>query len=143
MPASIKLGKNYRLQVSDMAGTPVFTQVGGEGTLSFKGSSDKIDISSKDDGYIKSMAMGQAEMGISVAGVCNTPDTGLTNLDTAFKAGTPVNIKIMNTLGTPTAVFAASVFVGNKSVDLGNNQAVKWSFDLSLNGAPTTDTLFA
>lgn len=143
MPATIKLGKNYRLKVSNMAGTPVFSQVGGEGTLSFKGSSDQIDISSKDDGYVKSKAMGQADMSISAGGVCNTPDAGLTNLDTAFKAGTPVDIQIVNTLGTPTNVFVGSVFVGNKSVELGNNQAARWSFDLSLNGAPTTDDLFA
>lgn len=140
---TFKLGKNYRLKVSDMAATPVLSVVGGEGQLSFKGSSDKIDISSKDDGYVKSMAMGQASFDISLSGVCNTPDTGLTNLDTAFKAGTPVNINITNTLGTPTVVFAGSVYVGNKSVDLTNNQALKYSFDLALNGVPTIDTLFS
>lgn len=140
MPSTIKFGKDTRLKVSDMAPTtPAFSQVGGEGTLSHDSSSDKIDTSSKDDGQVKSVAMGQSQQSISISGVCNTPDVGLTNLDTAFKAGTAVNIKL--TRGS-TDVYVASCFVGDRKVSYDNNQAVKWSFTLSLNGAPTTDSLF-
>ncbi len=75
--ATIKLGKNYRLKVGDGATTEAFAQVGGEGTLSFKGSSDKIDTSSKDDGNYKSSAYGQTEVMISLSGVLKLPDAGL------------------------------------------------------------------
>ena len=138
--ATVKLGKDFRLKVSDGGGTPAFVTIGGEGTLSFNGSSDKIDISSKDDGQTKSVAFGQSEYSIDLAGVLSLPDIGIGFLDTAAKAGVPIDIKIM--VGA-TAKYAASVYVGNRKIDFSNNQAVKYSFTLSSNGAPSTDSLFA
>lgn len=145
MPATFKLGKNFRLEVGAGDGPPeTFNVVGGEGTLKIGGNSDNIDLSSKDDGQYKSMAMGQSAQSISLDGVCHTPDTGLSALDAAFKSGAPINIKVVdNTVpATPRNAFVASVYVGNKNADMTNNQAVKYSFTLSLNGAPTTDDVF-
>ena len=140
---AFKFGKNYRLKISDMATTPTFSQVGGEGTLSYKATTDKIDISSKDDGQTKSVASGQSDRMITVNGVSNLPDTGLSNVATAFEAGTAVNVQIIdNTTGTPTNKFAGSCYVFNLSQDFTNNQAAKYSFDLQLAGAPTTNLLF-
>src|SRR5579871_4551770 len=138
----VKLGKNYRLKVGDGSSSEVFSPVGGEGTLSFKGSSDTIDKSSKDDGNYKSSAFGQMSGTISLGGVLKLPDTGLAALDAAAKAGTPIDIQVVDTL-TTTTKFAASVWVGNRNIDLNNNEAVKYSFDLALNGAPSIDTFFA
>lgn len=144
MPATFKLGKNFRLEVGDgVTPTEGFSVVGGEGTLKIGGNSDNIDLSSKDDGQYKSMAMGQSAQTISIDGVCNTPDIGLSALDAAFQSGDPINIKVIDSTGAGSrTAFAASVFVGNKNTDASNNQAVKYSFTLSLNGAPTTDALF-
>ena len=137
---AFKFGINRRVKVSDMAGTPIFTQVGGEGSLSYKANSESIDISSKDDGYVKSVAMGQSTLMIDIDGVCNLPDTGLANLVTAFTAGTPVNITIVE---GATSKFAGSVYVGNLSQVAANNQALKWSATLTLAGIPSVNTLFA
>ena len=141
MTTTIKLGKDYRLKVGDGSSTEVFNIVGGEGTLSFKGASDKIDTSSKDDGQYKSMAFGQTEISLDLSGILKLPDTGLAALDTAFKSGVPIDIQIV--YQSTTTKFSGSVYVGNRSVDLTNNQAAKYSFTLALNGAPTLDSLFS
>jgi predicted secreted protein len=146
-PVSIvKLGKTYRLKVGDgTTDTEAFNKIAGEQTLSKKGSSETIDTASKDDGNVKSQQYGQRTVTISAAGEVKLPDAGLARLAAVAEMTPPnCNIEIVDTsTGADVVVFAANVSVGNDSIQLDNGKAATYSFDLTLTGPATTNTLFS
>lgn len=142
MTATHRLGKDFRLMIGSGTGTPeTFTTLSGENTLSVKGSSDKIDTSSKDDGMYKTMTYGQKELTISVQGTLKLPDPGFARLYAVQKSALPeLNAQIQH-VPSNTTIFAAPVAVGNWSNDFPDKGNASYSFDLTLAGVPTTDDL--
>ena len=141
---ALKLGKNYRLQVGDGAGTEVFTSILGEQSLIMKTNPDQIPADSKDDGDYKARYYGQQEVTISVSGVTKIPDVALSRLDTQRKVlGSTVNIQIVDTAASNAVKWLGSVSVGSFTANFENKSAVSYQFELAANAAPTTDTLYA
>lgn len=134
-------GKDWRIFVGDGGGPETFSPIGGEGSFDWKRSSDKIDLSSKDDGQYKSGSFGQQEITISVNGNAKLPDTGLEGAFDIAKASPPeLNIKIMK---GATVKFACLMGIGNFSTTHHKDGPVTYSFDLSNVGAPSVDDLGA
>jgi predicted secreted protein len=128
MPATHKYGKDYRIKISDGNATPAYLVVSGEGNFSLKRNSDKIDLSSKDDGFYKAVGAGQQEVGISVAGKLKTPDAGFGRLQIVYGANAVV-------------VFQGNVAISNLSYSASNNGAVDWTCELYCSDAPTIDNI--
>ena len=144
MSTVLQIGKNYRLQVGTGSGQSTFVNIGGEGTLTYSTTPDKIDAASKDDGDYKVEVYGQMSGAISVQGIVKLPDIGIAALETARKtAGTTIPVEIVNTTtGTPVPVFTCVMAVGNFKFDGQSKSAASYSFDLSYAAAPTIDSLF-
>jgi TP901-1 family phage major tail protein len=141
MTFTVQLGSDYRLKAGDGAsGTEGFATVGGEGTLAINGTSKSIDASSKDDTNTDATAQGKSATSIDIAGVVKTPDPGLAAIDGAYKSRLPIDIEVVK---ASTVKYAASVFVGNRKLSLDNNDAVKYSYTLTLAGDPTVDSFIA
>ena len=139
-----KQGKNYRLQVGDGGTTEVFANINGEQSLSIKTSPDQLAAESKDDGDYKVKFYGQQEVSILVSGVTKLPDTVLGYLDAKRKTlGSYINIQIVDVAASNAVKFAAPVTVGAFTWTADDKGVVPYSFELSLAGAPTVDTLFA
>lgn len=138
----MEYGKDWRLQIGDGADPDeAFTNVGGEGSLDWKRSSDNIDLSSKDDGIYKSQSFGQQTITLSLSGKVKLPDTGLQAAFAASKTSPPeVNVQIVK---GAVVKFAGRVGVGNFSCSFPDDGPATYSFDMTNVGAPTTDDLGA
>lgn len=134
-------GKDWRIKIGDGADPEVFSLLGGEGSWDFKRASDKIDLSSKDDGVYKASGWGQQEITISVSGKLKLPDTGLEAAFDTSKASPPeVNIELVK--GAITK-YAGKIGIGNFSCTGDKDGPVTYSFDMTAVAAPTTDDLGA
>jgi predicted secreted protein len=141
MPATHKYGKDYRIKISDGNATPAYLVVSGEGNFSLKRNSDKIDLSSKDDGFYKAVGAGQQEVGISVAGKLKTPDAGFGRL-TSVSTTVPPETNIQIVYGAnAVVVFQGNVAISNLSYSASNNGAVDWTCELYCSDAPTIDNI--
>ncbi|NOW44103.1 putative secreted protein [Novosphingobium sp. SG751A] len=139
MTAIHQLGKDYRVKISDGAGTPAFLTIAGEQKVSRKSSSDAIDTSSKDDGAYKTGTYGQKTISLSVNGITKIPDPGYTRLYAVQKLALPeVEVQLVNTI-TDEVVFQAVMGVGNFADDYDQKTGATWSPDLTLAAAPTID----
>lgn len=142
-----RFGKDCLLWIeSTTPGT--YNLIKGQVSLSYEGNGDTIDISTKDDGAYKSMAMAQRSVQISGDLLPDLPDaTGYTRFETLAQAApaAPFNVQIRKggAAGNATTdvIFAGSVYAINLSKSYGKDDAVKVSFSLGLNGAPVTDAL--
>lgn len=139
------LGNNYRLWIeSTTPGT--FNEVKGQTTLRLNRTSDQIDTSTKDDFPYGTSAPGLKGLTIDFELYPNLPDaTGYTRLETLSQGSSPVNFQIRKGGSTGVmpgdVVFAASLNIGGITVDMGKNDVVKASGQLSLAAPPTTDVL--
>jgi hypothetical protein len=138
----VEYGKDWRLKIGD--GDPVaetFSFIGGEGSLDWKRTSDKIDLSSKEDGVYKSSGWGQQDISFSVSGKLRLPDTGLERAFDISKTSPPeVNIQVVK---GAVVKFACRVGIGNFSNTFATDGPATYSFDMSNIGAPTVDDLGA
>lgn len=133
------LGKDVTLHVGDGAGTEVFTQLGGEGSLSITRSSTEVDLSSKGAPGLSTYV--NPKVTLAVSGRLKLPDTALERIDTVAKStDNEVNIKIKR---GSTDIFAAAVGIGNFSCDFPFEGAATYSFNMGCLATPTTDDLGA
>lgn len=139
-----KLGNDYRLWIEgSTAGT--YAEIKGGTTLKINRQSGQIDTSTKDDFPYGTQAPGLKTLTIDSEIYPNLPDaTGYGKLETAAQGSTPVNVQIRkggSAGASGDVVYAASMYVGNFDTDMGKNDVVKCTFQLSLAAAPTTDAL--
>jgi len=137
----IEYGNDWRIMVGDGATPEVFTALGGEVSFDWKRTSDKLDLSTKDDGIYKSGSYGQQEITISVNGKVKLPDTAFENIADVAKTAPPqLNIQIAK---GAIIKFEGEVGIGNFSASFPANQPATYSFDMVNVGAPVTDDLGA
>ena len=134
-------GRDWRIKISDGGSPAVFDAIGGEGSWSKKASSDKIDLSSKDDAQIKAMGWGQQEITFSVAGKLKLPDPGFEQLYAVSNVSPPeVEMQLVK---NGVIKWQGKVGVSGVSMDGSNNQAVTYSVDMTAVEAPSIDDLTA
>lgn len=138
------LGSEYRLFVGDGATpTEAFTLVAGQRDLTIDASTNLIDVSSKETGIYTLQRPGRSAYQISVTGVMVLPDTaGLEAVYAAYKSRSAVNFEIRDgAFGDSDVAFAASMNVSNFNRGNPDEAEATYSFDLTLDAAPTTDLL--
>lgn len=138
------LGNDYRLWIEgSTAGT--YAEIKGNTSLKISRQAGSIDTSTKDDFPYGTQAPGLKTLTIDAEIYPNLPDTtGYTVLETASHGTAPKNFQIRSggsSGADEDAVFEASLYIGNFDTDMGKNDVVKCTFQLSLAAAPTTDTL--
>ena len=139
-----KLGNDYRLWIeSATAGT--FNEIKGGTSLKISRQAQTIDTSTKDDFPYGTQAPGLKSLTIDAEVYPNLPDaTGFARLETGAAGSAAVKFQIRKGGSAGAAgdvVFAASMYIGNFNTDFGKNDVVKSDFQLTLESAPTTDTL--
>lgn len=141
-----KLGNDYRLWIeSAVAGT--YNEIKGQTTLKISRAAAAIDTSSKDDGAYGTSAPGQKSLTIDVEILPNLPDAnGFTRFESRAlaspQAATKFQIRKNGSAGvTADAVFEATMWIGNFDTDMGRNDVVKCTTQLTLESAPVTDLL--
>tara|TARA_R110000782_G_scaffold58378_1_gene122047 strand:+ start:79 stop:510 length:432 start_codon:yes stop_codon:yes gene_type:complete len=139
-----KLGNDYRLWIE--GSTPgTYAEVKGGTSLKINRQSQTIDTSTKDDFPYGTQAPGLKTLTIDSEIYPNLPDAnGYGKLETGAQGSAPVKVQIRKNGSTGAAgdvVFAASMYIGNFDTDMGKNDVVKCTFQLSLESAPTTDAL--
>lgn len=139
--AGTEYGRDWRIFFGDGGTTELFTALGGETGLDWKRASDKIDLSSKDDGIYKSSGFGQQELTISVTGNLKLPDTAFQAVQTASKASPPmIDVEIKK---GAIVKYKGKCGVGNFSANFPQTGPATYSFDLTNIGTPDTDDLGA
>lgn len=139
-----KLGNDYRLWIE--SATPgTYNEIKGQTTLKISRQSSTIDTSTKDDFPYGTQAPGLKTLTIDVECYPNLPDAnGYTRFETLSQGSAAVKFQIRkggSTGATGDKVFEASMYIGNFDTDFGKNDVVKCTAQLSLESAPTTDTL--
>ncbi|MDZ7895317.1 MAG: phage tail tube protein [Sphingobium sp.] len=139
-----KLGNDYRLWIeSAVAGT--YNEIKGQTSLKINRQAGSIDTSTKDDYPYGTQAPGLKTLTIDAEVYPNLPDAnGYTRLETLSKGSAPVKFQIRKGGSAGAAgdvVYEASQWIGNFDTDFGKNDVVKSTFQLTLDGAPTTDAL--
>lgn len=140
-----KLGNDYRLWIETI--TPgTYTEIKGQQQLSMSRQSQAIDTTTKDNFPYGTQASGTKTLTIDVDLVPDLPDAlGYTRLETISKGSLPVKFQIRkggSAGATPAdVVFEANMYVGGVDVSYGQNDVIKAKTSLSLESAPTTDTL--
>jgi hypothetical protein len=139
-----KLGNDYRLWIE--SATPgTYNEIKGQTTLRVNRTSDKIDTSTKDDFPYGTSAPGSKALTIDFELYPNLPDAnGYTRMETLSQGSDPVNFQIRkggSSGADADAVFEASMYIGGITTDMGRNDVVKASGQLSLAAAPVTDVL--
>lgn len=139
--AGSEYGKDW-VVAAGVAGSPeTFTEIGGQTSLDWKTSTDKIDLSTKEDGNLKVQGFGQSTIDFTVQGKVKIPDTALSLIYTASQASPPV-IDIQVKKGA-VIKYEGSVGIGNFSTSAPNADAVTYSFDMSAAAVPTVNDLMA
>ncbi|HEX2594804.1 MAG TPA: phage tail tube protein [Rhizomicrobium sp.] len=140
-PSVSQYGKDTRLYIGDGASTEAFNPIGGETSLSWKRSSDDIDLSSKDDGQYKSGSYGQQSITFTVQGNVKLPDVGLQAASDTAKSVTPErNIQLKR---GAVVIYSGRVGIGNFSAEFPKDGSATYSFDMKNVGAPAVDDLGA
>jgi hypothetical protein len=141
-----KLGNDYRLWIE--SATPgTFNEIKGNTTLTISRESQLIDTATKSDFPYGSQAPGLKTLTINAEIFPDLPDAnGYGRLEAAALAATTTSTKFQirkgGSAGSGTdVIFAASLYVGNFNTEMSKNDVVKCSFQLTLDGAPTTDAL--
>ena len=138
------LGNAYRLWMESTT-TGTYVQVKGQTTLKVSRQSASIDTSTKDDFPYGTQAQGLKTLTLDCEVYPDLPDTnGYTRLETLAAGTSPVNFQVRKGGSTATSgdsVFTASMYIGNLDTDMGKNDVIKATFQLSLAAAPTTDVL--
>lgn len=139
-----KLGNNYRLWIYD--GVSAYHEIAGNTSLKLTRNASSIDTSTKDDYPYGTQAPGLKTLTIDAEFYPNLPDTnGFAKLETAAAGTTALSFQIRKggSSGADPAdvVFQATMYVGNFDTDFGKNDVVKATCQLTLDSAPTVDTL--
>ncbi|MEP2103093.1 MAG: hypothetical protein ABJP02_04885 [Parasphingorhabdus sp.] len=140
-----RLSNDYRLWIeSSTPGT--YNEIKGQQDMSRNRASASIETSTKDNFPYGTSAQGLKTLTIDCAIIPDLPDVdGYTRLETLSKGSDPVNFQIRKggSSGADPAdvVFQASMYIGNFDDTFGQNDVVKANFQLSLEAAPTVDTL--
>lgn len=140
-----KLGNDYRLWIETT--TPgTYTEIKGQQQLSMSRQSQAIDTTTKDNFPYGTQASGTKTLTIDVDLVPDLPDAlGYTRLETISKGSLPVKFQIRKAgsagVSPGDVVFEANMYVGGVDVTYGQNDVIKAKTSLSLESAPTTDTL--
>lgn len=139
-----KLGNDYRLWIEGAtAGT--YAEIKGQTSLKVSRNSAAIDTSTKDDYPYGTQAPGLKTLTVDCEIYPNLPDTtGYGVLETAAQGTSPKKFQIRKggSSGSGTdAVLEASMYIGSFDTDMGKNDVVKCTFQLTLASAPTTDSL--
>lgn len=139
-----KLGNDYKLFIADVSGG-TFSVVKGQGNLSKNAKADTIDTTSKDDFPYKTAAAGSKSLDLSLDIKVNLPDaTGYTRLETLANAApqVPFNLQVRKSpFAVGDAVFQASVYCTDLSVDLPQDGVVSAKGAFNLAAPPTIDVL--
>ena len=137
-----KLGENYRLFISDGAGTPAFTEIAGQRGLSIDRSTNSFPISAKGDAY-DHQAQGKQSLTITCNGVQDLPDTdGLEEVLAVSLARTAREYQIRhNPFGDTDVKFQGSMYTSGLSEEMTDEQSADYSFQCTTAADPTADTL--
>jgi predicted secreted protein len=140
-----KLGNDYRLWIE--SGTPgTYNLIKGQQALSYDRSANQIDASTKDNSPYATSSPGLFNVKVKLDGLADLPDAnGFTLAETNFKNQTNKKFQIRKgaAAGADPAdvVFAATCTILSLPVTYGQNDMVKYSLELGLALAPTTDAL--
>lgn len=140
-----KLGNDYRLWIE--SGTPGnYNMIKGQQDLSYDRSAQQIDTSTKDAFPYATSMPGLFGIKIKLDGIADLPDTnGFTLLETSFKSQSTKKFQIRKggaAGATPAdVVFESVCSILSLPIQYGQNNAVKYSTELSPASAPITDTL--
>lgn len=133
-------GEDYRLYVDNGSGS--YNIVSGQTGATFTNNTPLIDLSAKGDTYsVKSP--GRPDLTIAVKGHMDLPDAnGLEKVYAAATARSAINVQLRKTpFSGSDVIFAASMYVSNFGRPLEDQAGADYSFDLTLNTQPTTDSL--
>ena len=138
------LGNNYRVFIeSTTQGT--FHQIAGQQDVSLSGSQSFANSSTKDTGAYATKVPTQRDSTLTLALRPDLPDAnGFGRLESVANAATqvPVGIQIRKApFADGDVVFEASMFVGEFSKSMPQNDVVSASVSFGLEAAPTTDLL--
>lgn len=139
-----KLGNDYRLWIeSTSSGT--YNQIAGQQSLQYTRTANPIDTSTKDNFPYATTAAGLFEVGITLEGIADLPDTnGYTRAETQFKAGTATKFQIRkggSSASSSDAIFEGTMNILELSPNFGQNDSLKYTLRLGAASAPTTDAL--
>lgn len=139
-----KLGNDYRLWI-ESSSSGVYNQIAGQQSLQYTRTANPIDTSTKDNFPYATTAAGLFELGITLEGIADLPDSnGYTRAETLFKAGTPVKFQIRkggSSASSSDAIFEGSCNILELSPNFAQNDSLKYTLRLGAEAAPTTDAL--
>jgi len=139
--AGTDYGKDWVVAVG-IAGNPEsFTEIGGQTSLDWKTSTDKIDLSTKEDGNLKAQGFGQSTIDFTVQGKVKIPDAGLAAMYAASQAVPPV-VDVQIKKGT-IIKYQGQIGVGNFSASAPVGDAVTYSYDMTATQVPTVNNMMA
>lgn len=133
-------GRSCIIQVSDGAGTPVFTTIGGAQTVSLSINNEMVDITNAGTNGIRTLLEGAGVTSItmSFSGVYLDSDTaGQHRLRALVTANQHADFKITTPGTTNDGTYAGKFMVSTMEIAGEHNQAMTTSFTLESAGAVT------